>query len=260
MKTRESEKIQNQKLSKADIEKIETLLELCGDRAPIVKKIIIDSFVHLVKQQFVIDETEWKTTKFNDSSAINFLTALNGSSKDWDSVKIFGIPAIVFFRQINLKEHCNETTRGGSKYLKELIKTQGNYCTLCGSKKNLTVDHIDPVNNAGDKNSDSLKNFQILCKRCNEAKNNYANDLIPAVFTTRKTDTIPEQLRIKVLIDNATIENNRLLGRCVCGATANNSELLVKIKIPRSAANYSNLTIACKNCTNNHRVDLKNDK
>jgi 5-methylcytosine-specific restriction endonuclease McrA len=46
-------------------------------------------------------------------------------------------------------------------------KRDGSYCRICGSTKNLTIDHIIPLAKNG---SDDPSNLQILCKSCNSRK------------------------------------------------------------------------------------------
>lgn len=52
--------------------------------------------------------------------------------------------------------------------LKKKIIHRDNYrCLRCGSKNNLTIDHIIPVSRKGDK---SNNNLQTLCEKCNTWK------------------------------------------------------------------------------------------
>lgn len=44
-------------------------------------------------------------------------------------------------------------------------------CEECGSKKNLQLHHIKPLNRGGD---NSRENLQCLCKKCHMAKHQYA--------------------------------------------------------------------------------------
>ena len=48
-----------------------------------------------------------------------------------------------------------------------VFKRDGYKCKFCGSEKDLTVDHIIPVENGG---KDEFSNFQTLCKSCNSSK------------------------------------------------------------------------------------------
>ncbi len=60
-------------------------------------------------------------------------------------------------------------TRGGvNKDLRKLVFERDNYaCQICGSKEELTIDHIIPFSKGGSNNPDNL---QTLCKTCNIKK------------------------------------------------------------------------------------------
>lgn len=49
----------------------------------------------------------------------------------------------------------------------EVFARSGNCCVYCGSRRELTVDHIVPVVRGG---GDELDNLQVLCRSCNSAK------------------------------------------------------------------------------------------
>lgn len=49
----------------------------------------------------------------------------------------------------------------------ELFRESGSRCAICGSTKNLTVDHIIPLSKGG---SDTIDNIQILCRKHNSQK------------------------------------------------------------------------------------------
>jgi hypothetical protein len=52
--------------------------------------------------------------------------------------------------------------------VRQAVFQRDNYmCRYCGSKDNLTVDHIIPVSKDG---KDEFDNFQTLCKKCNSSK------------------------------------------------------------------------------------------
>ncbi len=53
--------------------------------------------------------------------------------------------------------------------LKELKHKYNFSCVHCGTKNNLTIDHIKPVSKGGRNN---IENLQLLCKSCNSKKRN----------------------------------------------------------------------------------------
>ena len=71
----------------------------------------------------------------------------------------------------NRKKHRirNEATRYTSKkHIKEFIfGMHGYYCLKCGSKSNITLDHIIPIIRGG---CNSTDNLQPLCQSCNSSK------------------------------------------------------------------------------------------
>lgn len=50
---------------------------------------------------------------------------------------------------------------------KEMSKLKTSPCAFCGSKENITIDHIIPVSRMG---NHSIGNLQSLCKSCNSKK------------------------------------------------------------------------------------------
>ena len=54
---------------------------------------------------------------------------------------------------------------------KKVIRRDGR-CLECGSKENLTIDHIVPISKGGDNN---MKNLMTLCHVCNQKKGRKLN-------------------------------------------------------------------------------------
>lgn len=65
------------------------------------------------------------------------------------------------------------------------ISSQYNkHCRYCGSKQNLTKDHILPKSRGG---SNTNRNYQILCSFCNHSKSNLTDVEIANIFRDVKS-------------------------------------------------------------------------
>ncbi len=51
--------------------------------------------------------------------------------------------------------------------VKVALKLKAKQCARCHSKRDLTIDHIQPISRGG---SNKVKNLQVLCRACNKAK------------------------------------------------------------------------------------------
>ena len=48
-----------------------------------------------------------------------------------------------------------------------VIARDGNGCAMCGTRRNLTLDHVIPLAHGG---SNRIENLQLLCRGCNKLK------------------------------------------------------------------------------------------
>jgi 5-methylcytosine-specific restriction endonuclease McrA len=94
---------------------------------------------------------------------------------------------MVFIRIKRIKKYCYavlcKSVRKGNKVKQITIKYLGRIknlesgdeiknfklekCKKCGTKKNLTIDHIIPLSKGG---TNKFSNLQCLCKKCNQKK------------------------------------------------------------------------------------------
>lgn len=67
----------------------------------------------------------------------------------------------------------SETRHSIPKKIKLFVwERDGGRCVQCGSQKNLEYDHIIPVSKGG---SNTERNIQLLCEKCNRVKSNHIN-------------------------------------------------------------------------------------
>lgn len=60
-----------------------------------------------------------------------------------------------------------------------IFKRDNHECVYCGSKSNLTIDHVIPKSKGG---KDTWKNLVTACEPCNNAKNDLWGDDLPDEF------------------------------------------------------------------------------
>lgn len=201
----------------------------------------------LADQFLVVDRELWRRNGGSDSFAFEVLRSLYGKNMDWDQCTINGESVLRALRRVNSAVHSTNRTSGGSRWFARVSDEQGGeYCTACGSRNQLEVDHIVPVSRGGDE--EDINNLQLLCKSCNAAKRDLAGDLLPSVFLTTVTRSVTPRLRYKRLTLTATRRGVRLLGVCRCGRPSAETELEVRAK-PPMAANLANLIVTCNQCT-----------
>ena len=85
-------------------------------------------------------------------------------------VLIIILPIVLLFRKILPKRRLQrEGQRAGipREVQEEVYKRDEGKCVYCGSKKSLEFDHIIPFAKGG---SNTTKNIQLLCQKCNRQK------------------------------------------------------------------------------------------
>ena len=60
-----------------------------------------------------------------------------------------------------------EYEKNREKIRKTIIKRDGKKCKICGSRRQLEIDHINPIAMGG---TNDLNNLQVLCRHCNRSK------------------------------------------------------------------------------------------
>lgn len=56
---------------------------------------------------------------------------------------------------------------------RKVLSRDGCYCHVCGTTRNLHIDHIIPISRGG---KTEMSNLQVLCKKCNLQKGNKTMD------------------------------------------------------------------------------------
>jgi len=80
-----------------------------------------------------------------------------------------GLIHLVFNYAVTSKHNRRRkpTVRNYKTIFNKLLHKYNFSCVHCGTKENLSIDHIKPVSKGG---TDDIDNLQILCKSCNSKK------------------------------------------------------------------------------------------
>ena len=81
--------------------------------------------------------------------------------------KLLGISEEQYILLISSRQRKKSSRMISKKKRLEVFERDHWSCKVCGSRSNLTVDHILPVSKGGGK---ELSNLQVLCGTCNELK------------------------------------------------------------------------------------------
>ena len=71
---------------------------------------------------------------------------------------------------IRLNRYVNAPYKGVNLTRQNIFKRDGNECQYCGTRKELTIDHVTPRARGG---IDSWTNLVTACKKCNTKKGDY---------------------------------------------------------------------------------------
>ncbi len=90
----------------------------------------------------------------------------------WTFILVFGISIELinlFFRKLSRRKLEQKGQRMGipREVQREVYERDDGKCVYCGSIKNLEFDHIIPLVKGG---SNTTKNIQLLCQKCNRKK------------------------------------------------------------------------------------------
>jgi hypothetical protein len=227
---------------------LEELVAEAGAARQRVEQILREVALGLLEARLVVDELQWHNVSANDHFAMEFLTATFGKpQRSWDLENLLGDRALDALRRVNRRAHAWTTTKGAAKYRAAVIQAQdGEFCSVCGRRAGLAVDHIVPVSVGG--SDDALVNMQLLCQECNLGKSNLRDRLLPTAIGLRTTRTISASLRFKHLLLDSVEVGGRTRGVCSCGLQADTVELFVEVRPDAAAANLLTLVTRCVRC------------
>ena len=213
-----------------------------------MEQILREVALGLLEARLVVDRERWRRVSANDGFAMEFLTSALGAPTDhWDAQRLLGAPALDTFRRVNRRAHTWATSEGAARFRPSVIRAQGGeFCSMCGRRESLSVDHIVPVSAGG--SSDSVPNMQLLCQDCNLGKSNLRDHLLPTAIGLNVTRSVGVRLRFKHLLLESVEVDGRTRGVCRCGLEADSAELRVVVATDQAAANLLTLTTRCTGC------------
>jgi 5-methylcytosine-specific restriction endonuclease McrA len=228
---------------------LDQLLTEAGVVAPKLRQILTETALNLLESRLIVHAETWHRVSKSDAFAKQFLTDLLGQpqSNDWDEEVLLGHSALGMLRAVNGRAHAYGATKGAARYKPAVAAAQGGtFCSMCGRREELVVDHIEPVTVGG--TDDSLRNMQLLCIECNSGKSDLRDRALPIAVRHHITPTVSAGLRFKHLLIGSIRVDGRDRGVCECGLQADTTELRVAIWPSQAAANLLNLRTKCTNC------------
>jgi hypothetical protein len=224
-----------------------------GPAAPRLKKILTEAALNLLESRLLVRDDLWHRVSQNDAFALEFLTkSLGAPKRSWDVEEFLGQSALPALRAVNQRAHAYSATTGAVGFSRAVARAQGGeFCTVCGKRERLHVDHIMPVSVGGI--ADLVTNMQLLCRECNLGKSNLKNRLLPVALAHNTTRKISAGLRFKHLLLDSVEVDGRTRGVCSCGQRAESAELEVTVASDVAAANLLSLITRCKNCDQGSR-------
>jgi hypothetical protein len=227
---------------------LDQLLAETGSAEPHIRQILIEVVANLLEARLVVSEETWHRVSANEAFAISFLNDVLGESRSsWDQEHLLGAPALRTLYSVNSRAHTFVMTTGGGAFRSRVIAAQGGeFCSACGRRDDLVVDHIIPVSVGG--SPDTIANMQMLCQDCNLGKSKMGDRLLPAAVALHTSSTVSARLRFKHLVMTSIEVGGRTRGVCSCGRTADEVEFRVVVGPKDAAANLLNLRTNCSGC------------
>lgn len=108
---------------------------------------------------------------------------------------------------IRLLKYIRHRTRLNKPNRTRIYKRDGNECVYCGSKKNLTLDHVIPKSRGG---SNEWTNLVTCCSSCNRHKDNRTPE--EAKMSMKKTAYEPPIMYDDVVLLNVWTEFQKSFG------------------------------------------------
>jgi hypothetical protein len=108
----------------------------------------------------MVDTEIFKHRKSLGNKIWNLLRLFSGEGNQQDVIEFEHVPDDLYLARKRF-----DALR--SVFFHTLSKRDGEACKVCGSTRDLTVDHVIPLSRGGE---NSLENMQILCRKHNSSK------------------------------------------------------------------------------------------
>lgn len=229
-------------------DQLQRLLAEAGPAAARVRRVLLEVAQSLLEARVIVQAEVWGRHGQKDAFAKSFLQDVIGTPNEgWDGAELLGNSALPTLREVNARAHCYRATTGAVRYKDDVTDAQGGFfCSMCGARSGLVVDHIVPVSVGGPE--DAVANMQLLCTLCNSGKSDLRDHLLPALLRHRTTPDVPPGMRFKHLLMDSVVVDGRTRGVCGCGKHSDSAPMRVTVVPPEAAANFLNLRTRCESC------------